>query len=364
LNAEGQQDVFNYYYQPVATHSPHVYPLPRQRPLNETATLMELQQITGKSPKIYAVYWATQQADPTGLIETWLDDHLFKATDQWYGNVRLVSYATGQPATIHSIDSDSGIQLGEHIQLTGYGLVSTQIPPGDILQLTLQWQTDAPLVDNYSFFGQILDTANHLVGQRDAIPLIPTSNWPVNKPITDTQGIFIEPGTPPGKYRLIFGLYEYQTGQRLPVESNQADFVELVEIEIIRPTIPLPREAFKIQIPLDKSMGDINLLGYDLYKLGHRSTPDAPLHPGDPVHVVLYWQVVRPTESDLTLQIIKANGEVTPIVITGSGIDYPIAGEIIRAQYDMFLAELEPGFYRVRLILHGHDTTTKLFRVE
>lgn len=387
LNAEGQQDVFNYYYDRNPIPSAPVYPLPRQRPLDRAATLNELQHIAATADKIYAVFWATEQADPQGLIEGWLNSHLFKATDQWYGNVRLVSYATPQ-ADIRAKPAPVYYQLGQHIRLTGYVLSSNRLTPGDILQLVLEWQTDASLpVENYTVFVQILDQANHLVGQRDAQPLIPASDWPVDEPVTDAHGVFIEPGTPPGKHRLIVGLYNSETGQRLPVssgdESNEEqgrDFIELTEVDIIPRAVPLPLEAFNIQVPLNTPMLEVTLLGYDLYKGGHRSTPDAPLHPGDPVHLVAYWTSQRPVrwlEDQLFIQVVTNSGRATPIFITRSpaGTDYPIKewreGEIIRAQYDFFLNNLKPGTYRLALTLNVIETSmqqvvalTGPFRVE
>jgi uncharacterized membrane protein len=384
LNAEGQQDVFDYYFERDPVTSMPVYPLPRQRPLNETATLDELQTIAPKADGIYAVYWATQQADPNGLIEGWLDTHLYKATDQWYGNVRLVSYASPQTSMQdHPISVD--YQLGAHIRLTGYALSAPQIMPGDILQLALTWETDNPLpAEDYTVFVQVLDATNHLVGQRDAPPLTPTSAWPVNEPVPDAHGIFIEPGTPPGKHRLILGLYNRETGQRLPVsegpEGQTKDFIELTEVGIIRPAAPLPLEAFKIQVPLNISMGEVPLLGYDLYKLGHRSTPNTPLHPGDPVHLVAYWMSSQPGQGlvdQLSVQVVTNRGEATPLSFTYpvAGVDYPmeewLSGEIIRAQYDFFLSNLEPGIYRLRLSLETDGSTnrstvvtSKPFRVE
>lgn len=378
LHAEGQQDVFNYYYQRYTDSdkpNAQVYPLPRQRPLDEAATLQELHQIARQSPQIYAVYWATHQADPTGLIENWLDRYLFKATDQWYGNVRLVSYASldHSTVTIQPID----VHLGEAIRLTGYGLASSEVTPGDILQLVLRWRTEAPLRSDYVVFGQVLDATNHLVGQRDALPRQPTSAWPVGEPITDTHGIFIEPGTPPGRHRLIVGLYDQQTGQRLPVQlsgqDETTDFIELSPVTIVSPPGPLPRGAFNIQVPMGVSMGAVRLLGYDWYKLGHRADPTTPLRSGDPVHGVLYWQLERPPinlTAELTIQINHFDGRPTPIVLTipPAGTAYPLKdwqiGEIVRAQFDLFLSDLEPGWYRLTVRLGDFTTQTKPFQVE
>jgi 4-amino-4-deoxy-L-arabinose transferase-like glycosyltransferase len=382
LNAEGQQDVFNYYYERDPAAAAPVYALPRQRPLDEAATLAELQEITHQAGKIYAVYWATDQADPRGLIEGWLDDHLFKATDQWYGNVRLVSYAGPPDRPIHP--TPTTYRLGEAIRLTGYALSTSEITPGDILTLSLSWQADAPLAENYIVFAQLLDPANHLVGQRDAPPRLATSAWPIGQTIADGHGIFVEPGTPPGPHRLIVGLYDSATGQRLPVTASKEeparDFIELSQVEIVRPVRPLPPDAFTIQVPLNIEMVEVRLLGYDLYKTGYRSTPAEPLHPGDPLHLVAYWTPRRPVqwlEDQLFIQVVSAGGRASPLFVTRhpSGVDYSIKawqpGEIVRAQYDLFLTGVEPGSYRLVLTLGVVQTSTrqvsamtKPFRVE
>lgn len=380
LDAEGQQDIFNYYYSNNAAPEAPVYPLPRRRPLDEVATQAELQEIAARAKKIYAVYWASQQADPNGLIEGWLDKHLFKATDQWYGNVRLVSYASPLASAKLPL-TPVNYRFRGHIQLAGYALSASRITPGDILQLALSWKTDVPLRpdENYMVFVQVLDQANHLVGQRDARPLTPTPQWPAHQPVADAHGVFIEPGTPPGPHRLIIGLYDSQTGQRLPVAEGQ-DFVELAQVEIVRPVTPLPPDAFKMQVTLNQPMLDVTLLGYDLYKLGHRSTPETPLHPGDPVQLVGYWQArksVRRLQDQLFIQVVTNSGEATPIFVTRqpAGTDYPLPewqeGEIIRAQYNFFLENLSPGTYRLALTLSGQETSlgrvtalTQPFRVE
>ena len=359
LNAEGQQDVFTYYYEQDLPLEAPLYPLPRQRPLDEAATLAELQTIAERSERIYAVYWATQQADPTGLIETWLDQHLFKATDQWYGNVRLVSYGgwRGQAdLTLRAVD----YRLGENIRLVGYGLSNHQPRPADILQLALAWQAEAPLAANYTVFMQLLDPANHVVAQRDAQPSLPTSAWPVGERVDETYGLFIEPGTPPGLHRLIVGLYDNETGQRLPLAGadSPTNFIHLADLEIVLPAVLLPVEAFNIQTRLNVAMGEVTLLGYDLYKAGHRSDPESPLQPGDPLHLTLYWQAVRPVlglEDQLFIQLVEGSQPALSMTRKPAGTDYPInqwaPGEIVRGQYDFFLSEIRPGTYRLAFTL-------------
>ena len=128
LDAAGQQEVFGYYYRGAAA----VYPLPRQRPLDRQATVAELETILARTRRVYALYWATGESDPAGVIEGWLNEHAFKATDSWVGNVRLVSYATPLPAG-DLLPAD--VRLGKHVTLTGYRLLPAQTAPGEVVQI-------------------------------------------------------------------------------------------------------------------------------------------------------------------------------------------------------------------------------------
>ncbi len=369
LHAEGQQDVFNYYYATASSPEAPVYPLPRRRPLDEAATLAELQTIANHAHKVYVVYWASQQADPSGLIEGWLETHLLKATDQWYGNIRLATYVTPQAVEEQPM-TPIDVALGPHLRLVGQAIPSTGLTPGDILPVALRWQTDAPLpaAENYTVFIQLLDPLNHLVGQRDAPLNPPAAAWAVNQRVTTGYGVLIEPGTPPGNYRLIAGLYDSATGQRLTTATGQ-DFVELGQVEVVRPASPLPLEAYNIQTPLNESMLEVDLLGYDLYKLGQRSAPETPLHPGDPVQLTAYWRANRPIEGledQLSIRVVTLTGAETPLAVTlpPAGMAYPIQhwppGDIIRAQYTFFLNDLPPGSYRLALTLNSGETSTQL----
>jgi mannosyltransferase len=352
LDAAGQQEVFNYYYRGAAT----VYPLPRQRPLDRQATVAELETILARARRVYALYWATDESDPAGVIEGWLNEHAFKATDVWVGNVRLVSYAAPLPAA-DLLPAD--VRLGEHITLTGYRLLPERTVPGEVVQIQLRWTTDAPLAARYVVFVQALDAANHLAGQRDAEPAPPSATWTPNQPVLDRHGLLIEPGTPPGEYRIIAGLYDAASGRRLPAPAG--DFVELGRLTVERPAAPPPVAVLGFRHPAGADLGPLRLLGYDRYKLGHSYDPDTPLHAGDPLHVVLYWQAQSRSQTDwqVALRLAPAANPAAPVAegtFPAAGVNYPTTrwepGEIVRAQFDLFLpGDASPGDYRASLRL-------------
>jgi hypothetical protein len=60
----------------------------------------------------------------------------------------------------------------------------------------------------------------------------PTSTWPVGETVVDRHALWLPPDTPPGRYRLVLGLYRPGDGQRLSL-ANGGDAITL-EV-VIRP---------------------------------------------------------------------------------------------------------------------------------
>ena len=89
LDSANQWEVFTYYY----PDGPNVYPLPRQRPLDQAAVEAELAEIAAQHPRLFVLYWGDGEADPQRVIESWLDAHTYKATEQWINSIRFATYA-------------------------------------------------------------------------------------------------------------------------------------------------------------------------------------------------------------------------------------------------------------------------------
>lgn len=357
LNAPNQWEIFTYYYK---GDSP-VYPLPRSRPLDEAQTAEELTEIAAKHARIFAVLWAVDESDPGRFVEGWLAERAYKALDTWYGGVRLATYAV--PAyPPREVQNPLDIRLGEEIALLGYNLITREVEAGDILPLTLFWQALAQPMERYKIFIHVLDEAGHIVGQWDSEPgggLNITTIWQPGETVADNYGVLIQPGTPPGQHRIEVGMYSLITGQRLTVSEggqNRGDHLLLDSITVLRPSQPPSLVALKMQYEVGMQYDDLILLGYNLYKLGYEHQPTEPLHPGDVLHLDLYWRAIRAPQADwqLTLQLLDSKGN---ILITQqakpASVDYPTTswevGEVVRGQYDIFTPSEAPrGSYRLK----------------
>jgi mannosyltransferase len=233
LNAPNQWEAVNYYYHGDAL----LYPLARRRPLDPEQTTADLEEILAQHDRLFVLYWATDESDPTRFIETWLDTHTYKALDTWYGQVRLAIYAVPRAASAADM-RPLDMRLGQAIALRGYALLDETAVAGDILQLTLFWKALEIPSARYKVFVQILDDQDRIVGQHDSEPgggLHLTINWKPGEQITDNYGVLVREDTPPGRYRLVVGMYDLFTGDRLPVfedGESRGDAVLLASIEV------------------------------------------------------------------------------------------------------------------------------------
>ncbi len=106
------------------------------------------------------------------------------------------------------------------IKLLGYTLETEKIKPGDSVQLALYWQGLANMETNYTVFTHIIDENERIIGQKDNPPvsgLYPTTEWTPGEKIVDRYEITTSPEIPLGEYSIEIGLYELDSGERLPV---------------------------------------------------------------------------------------------------------------------------------------------------
>lgn len=106
----------------------------------------------------------------------------------------------------------------------GHALLT--LKAGDTLAAQLYWQAEAEFDQNYTAFIHLIGPDGLLYGQVDQPPgagAYPTTGWLPGEYITDAYTIPIAPNAPPGDYQIEIGLYNSNTGQRLPVKDCTAD---------------------------------------------------------------------------------------------------------------------------------------------
>jgi len=215
LEAPEQVSILSYYYQGGLPY----YPVPSQSVIDPVSTEEVLKGVIARHRRLYALLWAVEDRDPQHWVESWLNDHLFKADDRWFGNLRLLLYAVPQSPLSSEVQNPAGVHLGDNIVFLGYNLTTDSVEAGDILQLTLFWQATGAVDRRYKVFVHLLDQNEQIVGQRDGEPsggLRPTDQWSLGEIVRDNYGVTTAPETLPGSYSIEVGMYDLETGDRLP----------------------------------------------------------------------------------------------------------------------------------------------------
>jgi len=100
--------------------------------------------------------------------------------------------------------------------------------------LVLYWQAQAPLETSYTVFAQLLGPAGNVRAQVDSVPQgggYPTRWWLPGEVVVDALTLTLPPDAPgDASYRLVVGLYDPATGDRLVVTNTGDDFVELTSV--------------------------------------------------------------------------------------------------------------------------------------
>jgi len=130
------------------------------------------------------------------------------------------------------------VNLANKVKLLGFDLDHDTVEAGGTLMLTLYWQAMTKLTKRYTVFTHV--ETDRIWGQKDNPPVCgarPTTSWTPGEIIVDRYGVAINPNTPPGRYPLLVGMYEFSTGKRLEVLNErgevQGDSIFLQEITVV-----------------------------------------------------------------------------------------------------------------------------------
>jgi hypothetical protein len=158
-----------------------------------------------------------------------------------------VAYAWLYPA----LPPDAGAEhaqiarCGDRFRFLGYDLRRGEVAPGDRVPVVLYWQATEPVTEDLSIFLHLLGPAGErltpgqpvaggeLVWQDDGAADHgdrPTWSWAPQETIIDPHTVVLPADLPEGEYVLTTGLYDWQTGERLP--AYQSDGVRLAEDRI------------------------------------------------------------------------------------------------------------------------------------
>ncbi|MDM8526924.1 glycosyltransferase family 39 protein [Anaerolineales bacterium HSG24] len=115
--------------------------------------------------------------------------------------------------------------LNDEIELVGFELENDAISAKENFGLTLYWRGHRPAEANYTVFIHVVGPDQSMRGQWDSLPVqgtSSTSGWLPGEVIVDHYDIPMSKNVPAWKYDIFVGMYDANTGQRLPMYSAES----------------------------------------------------------------------------------------------------------------------------------------------
>jgi len=122
------------------------------------------------------------------------------------------------PGGLTRVQADLGAEVG----LRGYR-VDGDARPGGQLQLTYAWYARTRPTAIYAVFNHLIAADGSPVAQQDGWPQegrVLTTQWQPGEYVEDHYTLVIPAGAPPGPYRLVVGMYNATTTDRLPAVQD------------------------------------------------------------------------------------------------------------------------------------------------
>jgi hypothetical protein len=196
-------------------------------PPPDTALPLLKETVTGENTWLITIGFPPAAAD--NATEQWLASNVFKASDEWLDDVRLIRFGNIRPTKTRPINTT----LGQEVTLIEVKLTDI-LQAGQTLPVEFVWLPLSQPQTDYHLFLQLFTTDGILVAQHDSPPnggYTPTSTWQAGQQILDRHALALPPDLAPDNYRLIAGLYNPATERRLPINTVN-DFIELGTIKL------------------------------------------------------------------------------------------------------------------------------------
>lgn len=205
----------------------------------------------------------------------------------------FTAYYLQEPPEI-VLDRPVQANLDNQIRLFGY-----EVQPGaqgETIPLLLHWQIDGGPSPGLRPFVHLEDSQGYRWSQVETFAY-PSEQWTAGETILQRVDVPVPPGTPPGNYRLRVGIFNDETGHRLPHLDEEGryagDSVYLEPVTVVAgpPPDPLPEAPFGRPVVIRPGLA---WLGYAL--------PDRTVGQGENLDLALWWSATE-SQPDLTIRL-------------------------------------------------------------
>jgi len=332
--------------------------------MDEGETAAALERLAADFDRVWVYRIYDTVTDPQGFIRDWLSEHGTQFEDQVFSGesqMRVQGFLTGRDP-LAEVDRPVGAALADgSLQLVAASTWAPAVEPGRPLDLALVWRVGAPPKEGAILFAGLFDDQGQRWAQTDERPLgslYRPADWPVGERVRTPLRLPVPPGTPPGRYQVTVGWYEFVDGQPIWLPWEGGDRLTLGEFEVMAPAdwaaLPLPNMTYPVQVTMGEG---VQFLGFDARTFEGK--------PGDPLPVDLYWQALEdnPEAGPAMLQLTDDAGTVLAKSASApAGGRAPFgrlaAGQTVRDPRQVYLpADLAPGVYNILLGRQRADGT-------
>ncbi len=289
------------------------------------------------------------------LIKTWfIDPHT-----TWFRK-------SSPPGQVLGVQHAEQINLSDEVLFLGYDLSGESVTAGDDLQVTLFWEAQERLEEDYSVFVHLDDLRSNYISwslSEERNPAdIPTSGWTPGFYVSNPHVLSVSSETPPGVYVLRAGLYHADTGERLPILDDAGNTVaDSIDLGTIRVSGARPVSLEGVTELGSLSFGDrITLVGYRLV--------DNDAKPGNYFRLFLYWEATQEMSEEYAVfvHLVDDRGETWA---QGDGLPangiYPTwawrVGEVVEDEHLVPLdMDVPAGTYYLWIGWYEPDTLNRL----
>lgn len=254
-----------------------------------------------------------------------------------------------------------GVTFANEVVLRGARWKTGELRPGDSLEVTLFWEALRPQTVDYSVFVHLLDENEIIQVQRDSYPAggtRPTSEWPIDAVVPDRHRLALPAVLPaPTRLRIDVGLYDFATGQRLPIHDGMGGPNDAITVgsATVLPVPPGQRQ------PIYINFGDqIALVDYHFDRWLITS--------GETLTVTLHWEALVTPQRDY---VVFVHLLLPPDAVWAQHDAMPqdgarptstwVRGERVEDRYTLAVPPTAPpGLYAVEIGLYDPDTGARL----
>jgi hypothetical protein len=243
----------------------------------------------GAPPGTYRLLLAIRQVNDDHPLDLFDERGQPLGAELLLGEVTLVVPDPPVGATALPVQVEVGDVFGQEVRLVGYSLGQGPFKAGEVLPLTLFWESLTGGLDPLIVGVELQDASGQSVLSHQQEPIWPTTEWRRGTIVHDPHDFTLPPTLAPDGYHLVVSLFTMEQDR---LKINGRGRLPLTTVTTIdRPHVfEAPVPEFDLAVDFGEQA---RLVGLDL--------PQTRVEAGQSVQLALYWQAVAPFEKSWTV---------------------------------------------------------------